>query len=295
MGRSRGWTITINSPSRGTYRELDNVEAVYLVYQTERGHGQEGVEANNGTLHVQGYIYFENPKSLGGVRRLLPDGGHYEIARGSPASNQKYCTKEDTRVAGEPHQERGELPRQGARVDIAGMQVDVLALSWVEMFIKYGLAWHQYRNVLLEYKLRMETGRAWATTTTVYWGPTGTGKTHRAMEEAGVGFYIMMNHKDGGIPWADGYEGQESVIIEDYRGEISHAVLLRMTDKYKMTMQCKGGSVDWRPLHIWITSNQHPKEWYPVLEYAGGPLERRFTTNGSSVVHMRRVYVPEAE
>ncbi len=77
--------------------------------------------------------------------------------------------------------------------------------------------------------------------------------------------------------WLDGYDMQEDIVIEDFAGEINHRLLLRMLDQYPMRMQIKGGTVQFVPKRIWISSNLHPRDWYniPGHPYEGGPLERR--------------------
>ena len=48
----------------------------------------------------------------------------------------------------------------------------------------------------------------------VYWGPTGTGKSRRAWDEAGVEAYC----KDPRTKFWDGYQVEENVVIDEFRG-----------------------------------------------------------------------------
>jgi len=57
----------------------------------------------------------------------------------------------------------------------------------------------------------------------VYWGRTGTGKSRRAWDEAGVDAYP----KDPRTKFWCGYFGQANVIIDEFRGGIDVAHLLR--------------------------------------------------------------------
>lgn len=96
----------------------------------------------------------------------------------------------------------------------------------------------------------------------VFWGKTGTGKSRRAWEEAGVDAYA----KDPNSKWWDGYRDQEHVIIDEFRGRIDIAHVLRWFDRYPVCVETKGAS---RPLlakKIWVTSNLHPECWYPELD-----------------------------
>ncbi len=85
-------------------------------------------------------------------------------------------------------------------------------------------------------------------------------------------------------PWCDGYSGQADIVIEDFAGSIEYRILLRMLDEYKLQMPVKGGFVAWAPERIWISSNLHPRDWYPSNNYDGGPLERRLELDRTGTV-----------
>lgn len=99
---------------------------------------------------------------------------------------------------------------------------------------------------------------------TVYWGPTGSGKSRRAWEEATFDAYP----KDPMTKFWDGYQGQENVVIDEYRGDISISHLLRWFDRYPVCVEAKHGGTVLKATRIWITSNLHPEEWYPNLDIA---------------------------
>lgn len=96
----------------------------------------------------------------------------------------------------------------------------------------------------------------------VYWGSTGTGKTHRAWEEAKAMGAVYI--KSPSTKWWDGYKGQEQVILDEFDGQIGITHLLRWLDKYPCSVEIKGGQVPLKALHFWITSNKRPEEWYPA-------------------------------
>jgi len=96
----------------------------------------------------------------------------------------------------------------------------------------------------------------------VFWGSTGSGKTHRAWEEAGLSAYV----KDPVTKWWCGYRAQQNVIIDEYRGSINISHLLRWLDKYPVNVETKGSTAPLVASKLWITSNIHPREWYPDLD-----------------------------
>lgn len=96
----------------------------------------------------------------------------------------------------------------------------------------------------------------------VFWGPTGTGKSRSAWEQAGTDAYP----KDPRTKFWCGYRGQKHVIIDEFRGGIDISHLLRWLDRYPTLVEVKGGMVALSCTQIWITSNLNPTNWYPELD-----------------------------
>lgn len=108
----------------------------------------------------------------------------------------------------------------------------------------------------------------------VFWGKTGTGKSRRAWEEAGFSAYP----KAPTSKFWDGYQGQQNVVIDEFRGIIEISHFLRWMDRYPLLVEVKGTSVVCCAEHIWITSNLSPRQWYPALDdETFDALNRRFT------------------
>jgi len=106
----------------------------------------------------------------------------------------------------------------------------------------------------------------------VFWGKTGTGKSRRAWEEAGCDAYS----KDPRSKFWCGYQRQEQVVIDEFRGGIDISHLLRWLDRYPVHVETKGGAVALSAHKFWITSNIHPTCWYPTLDAESYlALERR--------------------
>lgn len=96
----------------------------------------------------------------------------------------------------------------------------------------------------------------------VFWGDTGTGKSRDAWQQAGVDAYP----KNPRTKWWDGYRSQECVVIDEFRGDIDVANLLRWFDRYPVLVEIKGSSLPLQAKQIWITSNLSPRQWYPTLD-----------------------------
>lgn len=217
--RTRGFCFTLNN-----YSEKD-VEAIkgwskykYLVFGFEVG--------ESGTPHLQGYVEWQNGRTLRGLKRL-GKRIHWEERRGSPKQAEDYCKKDGK------FWEDGTPLAQGERSDLIEIKDDIMngkitpddiCLENPELYHMYGRTF----NKIMDLKNRKKF-RTWMTKGEWIWGPTGVGKSHRAFE----GFdpdthYVWVN--DNG--WWDGYVGQKIVIINDFRGEIKFNELLCLIDKW---------------------------------------------------------------
>lgn len=106
----------------------------------------------------------------------------------------------------------------------------------------------------------------------VYWGRTGTGKSRRAWDEAGLEAFP----KDPRSKFWCGYRGQECVVMDEFRGDIDIGHLLRWFDRYPVNVEIKGSSTVLKAQRFWITSNLSPDDWYPNLdEETKNALRRR--------------------
>lgn len=107
----------------------------------------------------------------------------------------------------------------------------------------------------------------------MFWGATGTGKSRRAWDEAGLSAYP----KDPRTKFWDGYRGQENVVIDEFRGAIDISHMLRWLDRYPVIVEVKGSATVLSAKKIWITSNISPDDWYPDLDAeTKAALRRRF-------------------
>ena len=118
----------------------------------------------------------------------------------------------------------------------------------------------------------------------VFYGPTGTGKSYRAMQMARRPVY----RKESSNLWFNLYKGQKDVVLDDYNGNFPIDMFLRLTDCYGMTVEVKNHHANWAPERIFISSNKHPDLWYPGLTDDQRDAFRRRLTQ---VIHMTQVYV----
>lgn len=221
-------------------------QAKYLCYGVEKC-------PDTSRIHHQGYVEFNSNQRLTALKKLSQTI-HWENRRGTADQAIKYCEKD-----GDFH-EFGQRPesKQGKRNDI----------EEVREMVKAGASFRDIAEVSSSFQaLRVaekllplyEQKRNWMPMVYWYWGPTGTGKSRAASEEAGENAYWCSNNSK----WWQGYDGHENVIIDDFRGDWCKLVdLLKMLDRYPYVVECKGGSRQLLAKSIWITSAVAPEEAY---------------------------------
>jgi len=118
-----------------------------------------------------------------------------------------------------------------------------------------------------------EPARSFKTEIFWLWGPTGTGKSHLAWEQAGPDAYAPISWK-----WWDGYDGQEHVVLDDIRADWApYNSFLQLFDKYPLRVECKGGSRQFLAKKIWVTSPYDPPAFFQVSSECLEQLTRRIT------------------
>lgn len=110
-------------------------------------------------------------------------------------------------------------------------------------------------------KIKMDymKGEALEKEVNVFWGNTGLGKSRRAWFEAGMDAYP----KAPTTKFWDGYQGESSVVFDEFTGQIEISHMLRWLDRYPVLVEQKGSGTPLKATKIWITSNTDPASWYP--------------------------------
>jgi len=277
--------FTINNPASDDLpASFEAKGAVFCVWQAEVG--------ANGTRHLQGYVRMQTKRSLAAMKELDATA-HWEVRKGTHEQAVAYSTKDETRAAGPWRY--GAEPAPGRRTDLdavyeslkEGKTLTEISDSHFSAFVKFNRGIEKWKM------LHTTKNRSWHTEVRVYWGPTGTGKSRRALHEAGPNAYWVLQPGNGQACFFDGYEGQEHVVIDEFYGWIPYAVLLKMLDRYPLMVHTKGGATNFYPKVVWITSNKSPQEWYSSCAFA--PLQRRLLPPHGTVIEMTEGWAPPGE
>jgi len=230
----------------------------YAKGQREQGAG--------GFEHWQLVVQCDRPTRLSKLKTWIRDG-HWEPTRSDAAL--EYVWKEDTRVPESQFEHGTRRLRRNDAKDWDQIKQDAkegnLDRIPADVYVRhYGtlkrIALDNLKPVAIERECQL------------YVGPTGTGKSRRAWNEAGMEAYI----KNPNTKWWDGYKGEDHVIIDEFRGRIDASYLLTWTDRYPVQVETKGGALALMASKFWICSNIGIREWYPELgEETILALERR--------------------
>jgi len=212
--------------------------------QLEKGDG--------GFLHWQILVAFTAKASLAAVRTTF-GSIHAELSRSEAASD--YVWKEETSVPGTKFDLGAKPFRRNAKTDWESVWASAVAgdLKAIPAQVRT-ISYRTLRAIAADHDRPIAIVRSCY----VFWGSTGTGKSRRAWDEAGVEAYS----KDPRSKFWCGYQGEKNVVVDEFRGGIDIAHLLRWLDRYPVRVEIKGSS---RPLlaeTIWITSNLNPNDWY---------------------------------
>lgn len=271
--RARHWSFTLNHPTAqdDAYLLLLQEEVEYLVYQLECG--------ENGTPHYQGCMGFKAQRRFAGVKKLIPRS-HLSVTRNVSAALE-YCQKLDTRIGDAPVI-YGTLPHatQGRRSDLeetfddisGGMSIAQAAQEHASTFARYG------RGILHTIHLQSEP-RSAPTRVFVFHGPSGSGKTRTALERFETPYKTLAFARKG-TAWFDGYEPEyhQTVVVDDFYGQLAWSQLLQMCDRYAHRVETKGGMVNFKPKTIIFTSNSPIHDWYKKMNLQ--PFIRRLREFG---------------
>ena len=119
----------------------------------------------------------------------------------------------------------------------------------------------------------------------VRWGETGTGKSEGARLKHWPTLPTHVWEPSHG-QWWDGYDGQEKIILEEFRGQMPFSDLLSLLDKHSCRRPIKGGFVNIVASKFVITSPLPPSMWYKELDSYDryNQLERRIT----QIIHCKK-------
>lgn len=275
---ARNWCFTINNPTSHIDFDSeiwkDNVK--FAVYNHEKG--------MEGTPHFQGYLEMKTAVRLAFLKKAMPRA-HLEKRRGKRSEAIAYCLKEISPACSqwEPDIKQDILFGNPVVYNYSGNPQDLLKscspkkslseqLEEVKELIRNGYSdeqlmeshfplWVRYHRAFQTARRLMSRPRDHEMEVIVCQGPTGTGKSRWVKDN-----YPDAYWKQRSI-WWDGYEGQETVVLDEFYGWLPYDTLLRLCDRYPLLVETKGGQTHMLARRIIITTNATPESWYKTEKY----------------------------
>lgn len=284
-GQYINWTFTLNN-----YTEAEVVLLKSLVLTNQVKYIIFGYEVGeNGTPHLQGYVELLKRIRLTGLKKIMPARGHYSARLGTQQQAIDYCRKgeqskkewDELKTKGPNFGKNAKVIELGVKQTQAGSTlsekdnlVQERLISMREKikngitekdlydeeplmcarFPKYVSKCLSWRKPAIRDNLKVE----------LHVGPTLSGKTHQAF--ARFPNLYNMPVKSGNTLWFPGYAGEQVVLLDDFKGGFTLDQFLRLTDKYPIQVEDKGGFNWFSPSLIIITSNFEEIHWYDYVK-----------------------------
>lgn len=261
MTQHRAWVFTLNNYDQDIINNVATwatINCQYIIWGFE-------IAPTTGTPHMQGFLYLNKKSYQSRLKKIFKwfiEAAKYNGVKNGYKGAIEYCRK-----CGSVW-EWGKPPSPGERTDLSQIADDVInhgaAIRDIAVNGNYQQLCHAERAAkYVTPKFRDDQKIIWIH------GPTGKGKTHLAYE---YGKQYGDIYKWNGNKWFDGYDGEECIILDDFRtGILETAFLLNLLDKYPMRVEIKGGFRALCTRAIIITSVESPSE---VFIGNGEPIEQ---------------------
>lgn len=266
---------------------LGHATIQFIVWQLEK------VE----TLHIQAALYTNKAMTYANLVKKLGEFGrrcHVEEARSANAIYD-YCRKPDSRVS-PTYYEKGIAPATGSSGTTMGARMDLVRLR--QALDSHGLvqAWNEHFPVMLKYHKGAEsytqlTGVAQPRPnmkTICIYGPPGTGKSLMVQDILEILLPGKAAYYKAIGPWWDMYARQPVIVWDDFDGKGTPIREVKnICDVYPCTVQIKGKCASLCNEVVLITTNTHPRDWYPE----SADIDRKAVLRRLNIINLDNVHM----
>lgn len=298
-GTNRNWIGTYHLNQQELEEEPDRVLANYEQILREmdprRAVFQLEAAPSTGRLHIQFYISFKNPVRLGTVKSVF-NGCHAEFRQRSDAEAARYCSKDESRVAGPIV--IGKALEQGKRSDLQELYDAIKSGKRFKDLYDIALGpMVRYTSGILKLYNLMSPKRETKTEVYIHYGVSGGGKTSKVFRDnpRETIFVLAKPPTKSAVIWWDGYDPREHdvVLIDEFYGWLAFNSMLLLMDEYPCQVQVKGGFMNFSAKKLYITSNIEWNRWYKFDEFQD-PEEARysFRRRVNHILHFPTRYNP---
>lgn len=263
MTKSRAYVFTLNNYTLEDEKYLQDVlQCQYIVYGRE-------VAPTTGTPHLQGYVYFANPRGFEAIRKLRK--WSIQVAKADALKNGEYTKKGDDwfEKGDRPltQKEKGDCERNRyKRAYELALEGDYAAIDSDILLRHYGTL----KRIKAEFTKVHDLD--YMPLCIYLWGASGVGKSRLARELCGTDAY----RKEPMTKWFTGYAHEKIIWIDEVE-PMSYelqSLYKRLCDHYVCAVESKGGNMNIRPQILVFTSNHPP---HRVFCQSVEPMLRRLT------------------
>ncbi len=199
---------------------------------------------------------------LAGIKKILGVNSiHLEARKGTRDQARDYCMKGESRSGGPWEVGTWNVIGQGKRSDLENvLTVMLTAKTFQEVVEADPVVYVRYsRGLEKAWQITKKTSKRVPPVVILIYGPTGSGKTRHVMSQPSI------FKKSGDDQWFDGYDGESTLLIDDFSGaksRVSLSFLLQLLDRYTVNLPIKGAFTPLVAKVVYVTTNLHPRLWY---------------------------------
>lgn len=239
----------------------------FFICQTERS----GTER----MHYQAYCEFKRRVGPTVIKAIFGNRVHMEIARGSGASNIRYCTKNESRLTGEPYcvsgqwgqckQKTSSLMRIAIKIQNEAT-MDEIAQDHPDMLM-------MHPGKIQSFMARCKGVRKEKPKIIILTGLTRSGKSQYTVKTWPGAYWVAGPASGSGTVWFGDYYGQDVCVFDEFHsGWFALTTLLKFMDSTPWRVAPKGDQVQFTSGTLVFTSNVDPRDWYS--RYKGKQLHK---------------------
>lgn len=224
----------------------------------------------DGTDHRHAYIKFSNGFPTSEFTPLFDVDGHhgnYQAVR-SAKRVLAYVSKDTHYITNlsDAYLETPAAKRAKFVSTLVETSVSTLAATGV-------ISYQSMRAAVYAKSVLLGPYQHWTVRGIWYYGPPHMGKSHRARQFMGDVYYEKQQNK-----WWDHYDGQQYVFLDDFDTDFQESghLFKRWSDKWAVTGEIKGGTVQLRHTHFIVTSNYPISHFWNEGTLMGQAIRRRF-------------------
>lgn len=223
------------------------------------------IAPTTGKEHWQSYIELNMPVRASAIKKIFNDKTiHIEKRMGTRDEARNYCLKDGK------FEEFGIWNKcgQGNRSDLnnfVNCLKDGKKIS--DLMVEEPRIYCQYRNGLKDVaaKFLKDRSKEFRNVEIILLsGPTGCGKTRKAMEEASY----KISGADLGKGWWQDYDEDEVICIDEYDNNLKCSDMLSILDGYQLRLNVKGSHTYAMWKKVYITTNLRYYEIHPLAKQA---------------------------